>query len=35
MINPQHLTILKQDVDTWNEWRKINPDIRPMEANDE
>ena len=27
--NPEHLAILKQGVDAWNEWRKQNPDIRP------
>jgi hypothetical protein len=28
MANPEHLAILK-DVDTWNEWRKLNPEIAP------
>ena len=29
MANPEHVEILKQGVDTWNEWRKENPEIRP------
>jgi TIR domain/Pentapeptide repeats (8 copies) len=29
MANPEHLAILKQGVETWNKWRKINSPIRP------
>ena len=29
MANQQHLDILKQGVETWNQWRKENPDINP------
>src|SRR5215468_1990524 len=29
MPNQEHLDILKQGVDTWNEWRQDNPHIRP------
>ncbi len=29
MANPEHLDILKQEVETWNEWRQANPDTRP------
>jgi uncharacterized protein YjbI with pentapeptide repeats len=29
MANPEHLTILKKGVQTWNEWRSRNPLIRP------
>ncbi len=25
MANPEHLAILKQGVEVWNEWRKRNP----------
>ena len=27
--NPKHLKILKQGVDSWNNWRKTNPQIKP------
>ena len=35
MANPEHLKILKQGVESWNKWRKENPDVRPdlSEAN--
>ena len=29
MANPKHLSILKQGVETWNQWRKDNPDVTP------
>jgi hypothetical protein len=29
MANPEHLSILKQGVKIWNEWRKINHDVIP------
>ncbi|MBO0792881.1 MAG: pentapeptide repeat-containing protein [Ktedonobacteraceae bacterium] len=29
MANRQHLSVLKQGVLSWNEWRKKNPDVRP------
>lgn len=29
MANQEHLAILKQGVDVWNEWRDEHPDIRP------
>lgn len=29
MANPEHLAILKQGVEVWNEWRKKNPRIKP------
>ncbi len=29
MANPDHLDILKQGVDIWNEWRKQHPEIQP------
>ena len=33
MANPEHLKILKQGVEVWNEWRKKNPDIVPDLSN--
>lgn len=30
MANEEHLAILKQGVEVWNEWRKENPKIRPV-----
>jgi uncharacterized protein YjbI with pentapeptide repeats len=29
MANPEHLDILKQGVEAWNNWRKSNPEIIP------
>ena len=29
MSNKEHLRILKSGVETWNEWRKANPAIKP------
>lgn len=29
MANPEHVAILKQGVEVWNEWRKENPDVTP------
>jgi hypothetical protein len=29
MANPEHLAILKQGVEVWNNWRKENPTIQP------
>ncbi|MCB9451399.1 MAG: toll/interleukin-1 receptor domain-containing protein [Anaerolineaceae bacterium] len=29
MANPEHLDILKQGVEIWNQWRKDNPDVVP------
>jgi uncharacterized protein YjbI with pentapeptide repeats len=29
MANPEHFEMINQDVETWNEWREENPDIRP------
>jgi hypothetical protein len=29
MTNEEHLEILKQGVETWNRWRKENPEVRP------
>lgn len=29
MANPEHLKILLQGVEVWNEWRKANPQIEP------
>jgi uncharacterized protein YjbI with pentapeptide repeats len=29
MANDEHVALLKQGVDAWNDWRKQNPDIRP------
>ena len=29
MANPEHLDILKQGVEVWNQWREKNPDVVP------
>ena len=29
MANQEHLKILQQGVDAWNEWRRENPEIKP------
>lgn len=29
MANEEHIAILKQGVEVWNNWRQENPDIRP------
>ena len=29
MANPEHLHILKQGAEAWNQWRRHNPDIKP------
>jgi uncharacterized protein YjbI with pentapeptide repeats len=29
MANDEHIAMLKKGVDTWNAWRRENPDIRP------
>jgi uncharacterized protein YjbI with pentapeptide repeats len=29
MSNPEHVTKLKEDVEAWNEWRKVNTEVRP------
>ena len=29
MANPEHLAILKQGVEKWNEWRRKNPNTFP------
>lgn len=29
MANPEHVAILKQGVEVWNEWRAANPDVIP------
>ena len=29
MANQEHLEILKQGVEVWNEWRKHNPNSKP------
>jgi hypothetical protein len=29
MANPDHLAILEQGVETWNQWREENPELRP------
>ena len=33
MADPEHLSILKKCVDTWNAWRREHPDIRPDLSN--
>jgi len=29
MANKEHLAILRQGVDVWNEWREKHPDVAP------
>ena len=29
MANPEHLEMLKQGVEHWNQWRKEHPDVLP------
>ncbi|MEK7674001.1 MAG: hypothetical protein AAB371_02285 [Patescibacteria group bacterium] len=29
MANQEHLAILRNGVDVWNEWREKNPDVTP------
>ena len=29
MANPEHLEILQQGVEVWNQWRRKNPEIKP------
>lgn len=29
MANQEHLDIVKQGVEVWNQWREENPDVRP------
>ena len=29
MANPEHVDILKQGVEVWNKWRKVNPNVSP------
>lgn len=29
MVNKEHLSMLKQDINTWNDWRKSNSKMRP------
>src|SRR5262249_38832250 len=29
MANPEHLAKLKEGVEAWNEWRKLNTEVRP------
>lgn len=29
MANPEHLEILKQGVGVWNEWREVEPYLKP------
>ncbi|MBD2247948.1 pentapeptide repeat-containing protein [Nostoc sp. FACHB-888] len=33
MANEEHLAILRQGVQVWNEWRKNNPEIEPVLSN--
>ena len=27
MANPEHLAVLRADIDEWNRWRSLNPDL--------
>ncbi|HBE52948.1 MAG TPA: hypothetical protein DDW76_30360, partial [Cyanobacteria bacterium UBA11369] len=29
MANKEHLVLLKQGVETWNQWRETHPEIKP------
>jgi uncharacterized protein YjbI with pentapeptide repeats len=29
MANPEHLKILEQGIEAWNQWREVNPTIKP------
>src|SRR5262245_4098997 len=29
MANPEHLEILRRNVEEWNKWREANPDVWP------
>jgi hypothetical protein len=29
MVDQECLKILRQRVEVWNEWREVNPDVRP------
>jgi hypothetical protein len=29
VVNEKHLDIIKTGVTAWNEWRELNPDIKP------
>ena len=31
MANEEHIALLKQGVDVWNEWRRENPDVWPID----
>jgi hypothetical protein len=33
MANPEHLAILKEGVEVWNQWREENPEIQPDLSN--
>ena len=33
MANEEHLKILEQGIDVWNEWRRNNPQITPDLSN--
>jgi uncharacterized protein YjbI with pentapeptide repeats len=33
MANPEHLAILRQGVEVWNQWREENPEIQPDLSN--
>ena len=29
MANPEHVAVLRFDIDEWNQWRSEHPDLRP------